>query len=104
MQSQSSTISSEINQLNRELQNDQLELEHNQSHDTNHQIKIIDLPHKDKHEVIAEMNKWEYAVRNDTCGKLIDSFGYISNQNGYVRNLDDEVYFSDNDLRIDSDF
>ncbi|KAF0554106.1 hypothetical protein F8M41_019598 [Gigaspora margarita] len=84
-----------------------LELEYNhlpQSHETNHQNKIIDLPHKDKHEVIAEMNKWEHAVRNDTCGELINNFGYISNQNGYVRNLDDEVYFTDNDLRIDSDF
>ncbi|KAF0332889.1 hypothetical protein F8M41_018817 [Gigaspora margarita] len=106
-QSYSSTISSgsEI-QLNRESENNQLELEHNQSpqsHETNHQI-IIDLPHKDKHEVIVEMNKWEHAVRNDMCGKLINSFGYISNQNGYVRNLDNEVYFSDNDLRMDSDF
>ncbi|KAF0511290.1 hypothetical protein F8M41_018325 [Gigaspora margarita] len=106
MQSQSSTISSEINQLNRELENNQLELECNhllQSYETNHQNKIIDLPHKDKHEVIAEMNKWEHTVRNDMCSELIDSFGYISNQNSYVRNLDDKVYFSDNDLRIDSD-
>ncbi|KAF0556888.1 hypothetical protein F8M41_014618 [Gigaspora margarita] len=102
-QSQSSTISSEIDQLNRESENNQLELEYSQSHETNHQTKIIDLPHKDKHEVIVEMNKWEHAVRNDTCGELINNFGYISNQNGYVRNLDDEVYFSDNDLRIDSD-
>ncbi|KAF0562271.1 hypothetical protein F8M41_000047 [Gigaspora margarita] len=102
-----SQLSSEIDQLNRELENNQLELECNhllQSHETNHQNKIIDLPHKDKHEVIAEMNKWEHAVRNNTCGELIDSFGYISNQNGYVRNLDDKVYFSDNDLRMDSDF
>ncbi|KAF0412225.1 hypothetical protein F8M41_007957 [Gigaspora margarita] len=96
-------LESEIDQLNRESENNH----HNQSsqsHETNHQIKIIDLPHKNKHEVIAEMNKWEHAVRNDTCGELINNFGYISNQNGYVRNLDDEVYFSDNDLRIDSDF
>ncbi|KAF0556662.1 hypothetical protein F8M41_015021 [Gigaspora margarita] len=102
MQSQSSTISSEIDQLNRELENNQLELEHNQSYDTNYQNKIIDLPHKDKYKVIAEMNKWKHAIRNDTCGELINNFGYISNQNRYVRNLD-EVYFSDNDLRIDSD-
>ncbi|KAF0543586.1 hypothetical protein F8M41_003550 [Gigaspora margarita] len=106
-QSQLSTILSEIDQLNRELQNDQLELKHNQSlqsHETNHQIKIIDLPHKDKHEVIAKMNKWEHVVRNDTCGELINNFGYISNQNGYVINLDDKVYFSDNNLKMDSDF
>ncbi|KAF0544882.1 hypothetical protein F8M41_002556 [Gigaspora margarita] len=104
---QSSTISSEIDHLNRESENNQLELEHNQSpqsHEINYQNKIIDLPYKDKHKVIAEMNKWEHAVRNDMCGELINNFGYISNQNGYVRNLDDEVYFSDNDLRMDSDF
>ncbi|KAF0432290.1 hypothetical protein F8M41_005241 [Gigaspora margarita] len=106
-QSQSLTISSEIDQLDQESENNQLELEHNQllqSHKTNHQIKIIDLPNKDKHEVLAEMNKWEHAVRNNTCDELINSFGYIFNQNGYVRNLDDKVYFSNNDLRMDKQY
>ncbi|KAF0520648.1 hypothetical protein F8M41_016193 [Gigaspora margarita] len=56
-QSQSSTISSEIDQLNQESENNQLELEYSQSHETNHQTKITDLSHKDKHEVIVEMNK-----------------------------------------------
>ncbi|CAG8556542.1 19550_t:CDS:2, partial [Gigaspora rosea] len=56
-------------------------------------------------EVLQEMNNWEYAVKNDECGELIDNFKYIYNKNGYVRMLDtvrdDNLYFSNNELVMD---
>ncbi|KAF0488272.1 hypothetical protein F8M41_022359 [Gigaspora margarita] len=105
------TISSgsEIDQLNRELENNQLQenqppQQPNKSHEINQSNEaIFCTSHMSNSEVLMRMNDWEYAIRNDRCGELIDSFGYISNQNEFVKNLENNVYFSDKDLRMDSD-
>ncbi|RIB06206.1 hypothetical protein C2G38_2217693, partial [Gigaspora rosea] len=57
--------------------------------------RIIDLPYTNDNEVLQEMNNWEYAVKNNEYGELIDNFKYISNQNGYVRMSDtaNNIYF-----------
>ncbi|RIB00854.1 hypothetical protein C2G38_2232701 [Gigaspora rosea] len=70
----------------------------------NQQLELL-IFHMNNNEVLQEMNNWEYAMKNDECGELIDNFKYIYNQNRYVRMSDtirdDNLYFSDNELMMD---